>query len=175
VDHIRIDEGVKRGPRKQRIKPNQLETAERQARSIQGKFLAGYSPEVKAAALAESLEALEHGHKTVAQVAEERGIPQSTLYSWLVGSEPSKARTKFFDQLVTRAACEIRTSQDPLELARAREELSGWLKIAAVRDSREYGPKQEVTHNIVPILTINAPVQWVIEHEPQFILPSPSE
>ena len=43
-----------------------------------------------------------------------------------------------------RNLVEMRRAKDPLELARAREEFGGWIKVAAVRDSGAWGPKQEV-------------------------------
>ena len=148
--HIRIDEGVLRGPRPKR-KPSDIE---RQARDEAGQFLTRYTPEAKQAAIDEALTALEAGGRIEA-VAVKHGIPTSTMYSWMIGTAASALRTQFFDGQTTRNLIEIRHSATPLELARAREELNGWLKVAAVRDSSNYGPKQEVTVSIQPVLTIN--------------------
>ena len=138
----RIDYGVKRG---KRIKPSDLE---RTARDEAGKFITAYSPELKEKALTNALEALECGAR-VEQIADSHGIPRSTLYSWLVGDErASKLRTQFFDGQVMRNMTEIRASASPLDLARAREELAGWIKVAERRDSKSYGQKQEVQVNV---------------------------
>ena len=134
----RIDYGVKRG---KRIKPSDLE---RKTRDEAGKFMTLYSPELKETALTNALAALECGAR-VEEIADSHGIPRSTLYSWLVGDErASRLRTQFFDGQVTRNLIEIRGAKSPLDLARAREELAGWIKVAERRDYKSYGQKQEV-------------------------------
>ena len=138
----RIDYGIKR-PRpggKLARKPSDVE---RQARNEAGRFLTRYTPETKAKAIEEALIALEAGAR-VEEIADKHQIPTSTLYSWLIGTDASKLRTQFFDGQCVRNLTEIRHSESPLELARAREELSGWLKVAAVRDSGAYGPRLSV-------------------------------
>ena len=135
----RIDYGVKRG---KKVKPSDLE---RKARDEAGQFITAYTPELKERAITDALTALECGAR-VEQIADKHQIPRSTLYSWLVGDErASKLRTQFFDGQVTRNLTEIRSAASPLDLARAREELSGWIKVAERRDSQNYGAKQEVT------------------------------
>ena len=143
----RIDYGVKRG---KRVKPNDLE---RQARDEAGLFMTVYSPELKQKAITDALDALEAGAR-VEEIATRHQIPRSTLYSWLVGDErASKLRTQFFDGQVTRNLTEIRAANSPLDLARAREELSGWLKVAERRDSANYGQKIEqvidINHHVL--------------------------
>ena len=143
----RIDYGVKRG---KRIQPVDLE---RKARDEAGRFMTAYSPELKQTALTDALAALECGAR-VEEIADRHQIPRSTMYSWLVGDErASKLRTQFFDGQVTRNLTEIRSSQSPLDLARAREELSGWIKVAERRDSQNYGQKIEqvidINHHVL--------------------------
>lgn len=140
--HVRIDEGVKRGPR---IKPADLE---RQARDEAGQFLTRYSPEVKAKAIEAALNALECGAR-VEEVAKQHQIPVSTMYSWLVGTEASRIRTQFFDGQCVRNLTEIRGAASPLELARAREELAGWVKVAERRDPGAYAIKQQITVELI--------------------------
>lgn len=138
----RIDYGVKRG---KRIQPVDLE---RKARDEAGRFMTAYSPELKQTAITDALAALECGAR-VEEIADRHQIPRSTMYSWLVGDErASKLRTQFFDGQVTRNLTEIRSSQSPLDLARAREELSGWIKVAERRDSQNYGQKIEQTIDV---------------------------
>ena len=138
----RIDAGIKRGPRpgKLTVKPSDME---RKARDEAGRFLTRYTPETKAKAIEEALIALEAGGR-IEEIADKHQIPTSTMYSWLIGTDASKLRTQFFDGQCVRNLTEIRSSESPLELARAREELSGWLKVAAVRDSGAYGPRLSV-------------------------------
>ena len=145
--HVRIDEGIKKGPRKPRksrkTKPSDLE---KQARNEAGKFLTHYTPETKAKAVREALVALECGAR-VEEVADKHGVPRSTLYSWLIGDERAEQlRTQFFDGQMGRHLAEIESALTPLDLARAREALSGWIKVAERRDFKSYGQKQEVKH-----------------------------
>jgi transposase-like protein len=135
--HVRIDEGVKRGKRR---KPSDIE---RKARNEAGQFLTRYSPELKKAAIDDALLAIECGAR-VEDIATKHNVPVSTMYSWLVGTDAGRIRTQFFDGQAARNLAEIRVAAGPLELARAREELNGWLKVAAVRDPGAYGPKNHV-------------------------------
>jgi transposase-like protein len=151
MEHTRIDEGIKRGPRKK--KPSDLE---RQARDEAGRFLTRYTPEIREKAVQDALVALECGAR-VEEIAEKHQVPVSTMYSWLVGTAAGKLRTQFFDGMAMRNLTEIRTAASPLELARAREELSGWVKVAERRDPSAWAQKQEVTHNLPngPLININ--------------------
>ena len=143
--HLRIDEGIKRGPK---VKPSDLE---RQARNEAGRFLTVYTPELKAKALEAALTALEAGAR-VEQVAHSHGIPVSTMYSWLIGDpRASSLRSQFFDGQTARNLTEIRYSESPLELARAREELSGWIKVAERRDPTAWAQKQEISVKTEPL------------------------
>ena len=136
--HIRIDEGIPR----HKIKPSDLE---RQARDDAGQFLTRYTPDLKEQAINAALIAVEAGGR-VDEVATQYQIPRSTLYSWLIGDERcAKLRTQFFDGQAARNLSEIRASQTPLDLARAREELAGWIKVAERRDAKSWAQKQEVT------------------------------
>lgn len=141
MEHSRIDEGIKRGKRA-KTKPSDLE---RQARNEAGKFLTNYTPELKERAMEDALMALQAGAR-VDEIAERHNIPRSTMYSWLIGDPRAQQfRTQFFDGQVARNLAEIRAAESPLDLARAREELAGWIKVAERRDFRSYGIKQEVT------------------------------
>jgi hypothetical protein len=157
--HIRIDEGIPRGKKKRpggklSIKPS---TVERQTRDEAGRFLDKYTPELRKHATHQALIAIEAGAR-VEDVADSNGIPRSTLYSWLIGDiRAQELRTQFFDGQVAASLDHIDQAGTPLDLARARERLSGWVKVAERRDPRNYGIKQEITHTISPVLTINAP------------------
>ena len=148
----RIDYGIKRPKRgsPDRPKPSDLE---RQARDEAGKFLTIYTPELKQQAIAAAIQALEVGAR-VEEVADRMQVPRSTMYSWLMGEQAKNARTQFFDAQLMQGIGEIRASGAPLDLARARELFSAWFKVAQVRDAANYGPKQELTVNVVPVLNI---------------------
>ncbi len=173
MDHVRIDEGMKRGKRPAKLKPHQLET---QLRNEAGKFLTRYTPDLKAQALERALAALEIGAR-VEQVADEMEIPRSTMYSWLIGHDAGKARTLFFDGQAAAALADLKDPErtpSPLDLTRAREVLSGVVKIAERRDPKAWAQKQEITTNSSPILNIQivtAPQQPVeitqIQHGPE--------
>lgn len=144
MDHVRIDEGIKRGPRKrERVvpKPHEVET---KARNEAGQFMTRYTPELRKQAMDECLLALECGAR-VEEVGERLNIPCSTLYSWLIGETADRARTQFFDGQSAKSLHEIAGAQSPLELTRARELLAGWVKVAERRDPKSWGIKQEIT------------------------------
>lgn len=170
MEHIRIDEGIRR-IRKRDTKPSDIE---RKARNEAGQFLTRYTPELRALAIEDSKIALESGAR-VDDIADKHGIPRSTLYSWLIGEESAgRLRTQFFDGQCARTLTEIRASTSPLDLTRADRELNGWLKVAAVRDSKNYGPKQEITHNVVPVFAVNlasAPQHPAIDGESVVVPP----
>ena len=144
--HIRIDEGIKRGPRKRGIKRHLIENAARQrARDNKGQYLAEYTPESRQAAVQDALRSLERG-ETVLDVATRHKIPRSTLESWLIASnDASEARSLFYAWQIAECIDGMRTAGDnPLAHARARDMRRAWAETAAVRD-RNFAPKQEVS------------------------------
>jgi hypothetical protein len=142
----RIDKGVKR------IKPSDAEReARQQARSNKGKFLTVYTPEKRSEAILEAIDGLHAGYPTPQVVAEKHGIPQSTLYSWLIVTpEASQARDAFFSERIGTHLEKIELASDPLELGRAREAYRAWADVAAKRSPGTFGLKQEITHSIKP-------------------------
>ena len=163
MEHTRIDEGVKRGKKPKAAKPADIE---RQARNEAGKFLTRYTPELRQTAIDDCKLALECGGR-IDDIADKHRIPRSTLYSWLIGEQDAgRLRTQFFDGQVARSLSEIRAAEAPLDLARADRELNGWLKVAAVRDSAAYGPKNFVQVEHVGDLGAKLrQVERVIEHD----------
>ena len=141
MEHVRIDEGIERGPRP---KPNQIET---QARNEAGQFLTRYTPELKAQAIEKALVVLECGGR-IEELADELSIPRATLYSWLIGYDVGRARTLFFDGQCAASLDDIARATQPLDLTRAREYLAGWIKVAERRDPRSYAlQKAEISIN----------------------------
>lgn len=137
MEYVRVDNGLKRG---KRIKPNQIEA---QARNQAGQFLTNYSPELKARAIEQGITALECGGR-IEELADQLGIPRATMYSWLIGHDIGTARTLFFDGQCALSLAEIRAAATPLDLTRAREWLSGWIKVAERRDPRSYAQQSHV-------------------------------
>ena len=142
--HIRIDEGIKRGPR---VKRHEVENKARErARSERGTFLPRWSKEQRQAALTDALESLERG-ETVPDVANRHGIPRSTVEAWLIAGDHEQnplARSLFYSQQIADCMEGMRTATDPMALAQARDLRRAWAETAAVRD-RNFMVKQQVS------------------------------
>ena len=137
--HVRIDEGVKRGPRQIRHKARR-EPASRELTPFQH-----LDPNKRSQIILEAPERILKG-ETTTQIAESYGIPASTLRSWLVGNvEAEQARGAMLAQELMSKIGEIESSTDALSLAQAREGFKAWSWIAERREHRLYGAKQEVT------------------------------
>ena len=145
--HVRIDEGIKRGPRT-KVKRSLIENAAReQARNTRGMYLTKYTAEQRQAAVNDALNSLQRG-ETVLDVATRRGIPRSTVESWLIADNSgSEASSLFYALQIAEAIDAMRTAQDPLAHARARDIRRAWAETAAVRN-RNYMIKQgiEIEH-----------------------------
>ena len=142
--HVRIDEGVKRGPKNPHKPPT------RRRDTATGVIPPDLSPDtVLEQYLTES---------TTSQIAASYGVSRKTLVRWLIANRPDEWKRV----QVLRALCRkedadegLEVACDALSLARAREMLrSGQWDLERL-DSSNYGQKQEITHNIQPVLTIN--------------------
>jgi len=139
AEHVRIDEGLKRGARKA-----MRAAARTQPHSANGDFASRYSSELRAEILATLPERIRTG-ETTTQIAQSYGIPSSTLRSWIVGDETVEAaRGLMLAQELVAKIEEIEAAGDALALGRAREGWRAWSWIAERRESRLYGQKQEV-------------------------------
>jgi hypothetical protein len=125
------------------------------------------------AIITQSYDRLRAGEPTD-QIAASYGLSGRTLRHWLLDDpQADQARRTLINGELARTLDEMRCANDPLPLARAREEFRAWSWIAERREARLYGQKQEVTHaGLVPVLNISvvqaAPVAGlVIEHDPQ--------
>ena len=144
--HVRIDEGIKRGPRKPRIvKKAEVERLARRTPGADGRFNSSYTIAQRNAVVLEAANGLEIGILPK-DVALKHGIPQSTLYSWLLDTETAQqARSRFFHHKLAHCLTQMEVAaENPLELARWRDLRRAWAETAAVRDSANYAPKQEV-------------------------------
>ena len=139
--HARIDEGIKRGPRRQ---------INRQPKAaLTGQYLSPVTPERKQQIIEAALLGLAAGLSTD-QIGEQHGITGRALRYWLLDDERAqRARLAMINQELARTGEDLRAAKhadSPLPLACAREEFRYWSWIAERREARLYGPKQEVTH-----------------------------
>lgn len=144
LHYQRLDKGIKR------LKVSEVEReARQQARSRKGTFLPIETSEKRSEVILEACEGLKNGSPTPEEVAKKHNIPRSTVYSWLLADpRASEARAVFFGERLGFHLEGIESSDDPLDLARAREAYRAWADIAAKRDPQNYGIKQEVTHEL---------------------------
>ena len=148
--HVRIDEGVKRGPRRKLDRHPKAQT-----------FLSAYSLETRQKAVADAIESLERG-ETTEQIAQRHNLPGRTLRAWLLGDERADvARGRMISYELARTLSDIGEATEPLPLARAREEFRAWSWIAERRESRLYGQKQEVS--VTGTVTVSHALQAISE------------
>lgn len=110
-------------------------------------------------------------YRTTSQIAKDLGITRKSLVRWIVDKAPEQWKKV----QVVRALCKkedgdegIESCVDALSLARAREMLKSGQWDLERLDSRTYGPKQEITANVQPILNI------MVMAAPQQLAISPS-
>ena len=135
MQHVRIDDGVPRGPR---VRP-------KIKKRLPNGTIAPIDPLIRAAAVQDALTALVTGD-TTDQIAQRHGIIGRTLRSWLI-SEPGadQARAAMISGHLSEALSEIDAAQDPLPLARAREKFRSWAWIAERRLPALFGPTHDVS------------------------------
>jgi hypothetical protein len=120
------------------------------------------------------------GQSTVDQ-AKEYGVTRQRLNQILLQHAEHEWRTAQVANALTESEAadeEVKTAQDALALARARERLkSAQWKLERLL-SRLFGQKQEVTHNVAPILNISVATelpQGNTEHNVIDVTPSTKE
>lgn len=136
MDHIRIDEGVKRGPRR----PIQRHNS--QSRSIVG------SQSVPAQQRNYIIDQIASG-RLMRDVAKELAVTPAAISQYLAQDpEYQAAKECGIEQQLERWQAEMEAAQDPLNLARGRE----LFRAVAWRGEREHshrwGAKQEISHKI---------------------------
>lgn len=152
MDHIRIDDGIKRGPRhkhKLPVKPKDHKV---------GIIPPDLNPDtVLERYLTES---------TTSQIAQEYGVSRKTLVRWLVEQRPAQ-----WKQIqIIRALCRkedgdegIETACDALSLARAREQLrSGQFDLERL-DAPTWG--QQVRTDVNVNIDLGSALQRIIERK----------
>lgn len=111
--HVRIDEGVKRGPR----------TPRNSADPETGRFLPVIPPEQRAAAIERAHKRVENG-EFLKDIAADIGVTHQALSLWLLddlGPQYAVAQRRGLIQRIVNADQGIEDARDPLALARARE------------------------------------------------------
>ena len=164
--HLRIDDGIKRGPR------THQKATRRSPKADLGSWVipTDLNPhEVIQRFLSES---------TTSHIAAQYGLSRKALVRWLREKTPIEWK----QAQVVRALCRkddgeegIDAAHDALSLARAREQLRAAQWELERLDSSNYGPKQEITHTIQPVLIINTsplPVSLPQQIEDAALLPS---
>lgn len=142
----RIDAGIKRGPRKQIDRRPQAALAQ----GRDGKLISSYPPELRIEVVQTAYKLLAEG-KTTNEIGQQFNVPGSTVRLWLLNDDKAQeARRMMVEQELSRTAEGMRFAEDPLALARAREEGRYWQWIAERRDPQRYGQRLAVTNQEVP-------------------------
>ena len=135
--HVRIDEGVKRGPKI----PRRSVTRRRDEETDR---VEGIPANLDPQAVLE----LYMGSQTTSGIAKTLGVKRKTLVGWLRETVPLQwkaLQTLRAEVLREAAEDEIAVARDALSLARAREALKSAQWSLERLDSKNYGVKQEVT------------------------------
>ena len=137
--HIRIDEGIKRGPRKKTgPKPSS-------PRRNNGQFveLLPNDPE----SISKAIQDYAAG-ATLEQLAQQHGVTKQAVYSWLLGElggeQHSTLVTRALTARIARADGIIETADNPLDLSRGRELARNFRLDLERRRSNLYGNRLAV-------------------------------
>ena len=161
MEHTRIDEGVKRGPRK---KPGRKP---RSPRRNNGDFLPILSnkPEDIKAALQDYISG-----STLEEIGQRHGVTRQAVYGWLLGEMGGAQHTELVTRALTariaRADEVLETGTNALDVTRGERMARHYRTDLERRRSSLYGQKQEVTHVVQPVLTINTQAALVSTHLP---------
>ena len=146
--HRRIDEGIKRGPKIKRPLRPPRKALEAPKNGEQGKLSNLQVQPI--------LERYITG-STSSEIAHDLGVTRQGLAWWMRKHAEEDWKEAQVIQAVERkeqAQIELDSAPDALSLARARESLRSAQWDLERVCSRIFGPKQEVTMNIVPVLSI---------------------
>lgn len=152
ADHIRIDEGVKRGAgRKYTPRPP--------VDPITQRVLPKYAPEQRHEIVLQACHRIAAGERLV-DVVHGLGITPQALSLWLLDDVPEAYKAAQRIGLISKIVASdeaLATADNPLDLARAREQAKFSRWDAERRLPHLFSPKQEVTHNLPagPMLVVN--------------------
>jgi hypothetical protein len=157
--HVRIDDGIRKGPRKP---GTSIKTRDRSIAVSGGNSI---PPDLDPAqVLMRYL-----GDERTADIAASYNVTRPALNRWLLDHAEQDWRNAQIARAISRkerAEDELDEAADPLTLARAREKLRSAQWELERLFNRMFGQKQEITHTVLPVLTINAPVA---QQDRQFI------
>ena len=143
MDHVRIDEGVKRGPRK---KPGPKPSSPRRNN---GQFLPVLPNEPEA--IARALQDYCNG-ATLQDLAEQHGVSRQAVYGWLLGELGGEQHSALVTRALTARIAKgdemLDGADNPLDLQRGREQARNARLDLERRRASLYGQKQEVTHKV---------------------------
>jgi len=133
AEHIRIDEGIKRGKRKKN------EPSVPEERPERGRMTPDLQP---ATVLDRYLD-----DEKIEEIARSCGVSRSRLNQWLLEMAPEQWRKTQIVRAITaleRSKTDLDAAADPMELAKARERLRGAQWELERLFSRFFGQKQEI-------------------------------
>ena len=149
--HLRIDEGIKRGPRKK---------VDRQPKAaLTGQFLPKFTPEQRQAILEDTYQAIQAG-ETTDSIGQRYGITGRAIRHWLLDDpKADQARKTLINGELARTLDEMkqaRFADSPLPLACAREEFRAWSWIAERRESQLYSQRTHIEVANQPLSKVDA-------------------
>ena len=140
MEHVRIDEGVKRGPRKKTgPKPSS-------PRRNNGQFVPILPNDPQS--IAKALQDYCNG-ATLNDLAQMHGVTRQAVYGWLLGELGGEQHSALVTRALTARIAKgdemLDTADNPLDLQRGREQARNARLDLERRRSQLYGAKQEVT------------------------------
>lgn len=149
MEHQRIDEGIKRGPRK---KPGPKPSSPRREN---GNFLPILPNEPES--IRQALEEYCDG-ATLKEIGQKYGVTRQAVYGWLLGElggeQHSALVTRALTARIAKGDETLDSADNPLDLQRGREQARNARLDLERRRSALYGAKQEITHTIKPEFTV---------------------
>ena len=143
MEHSRIDEGVKRGPRKKSgPKPSS-------PRHNNGQFIPKLSNDPED--IRKALESYISG-STLKEIGDQFGVTRQAVYGWLLGElggqEHSALVTRALTARIAKGDETLDLADNPLDLQRGREQARNARLDLERRRSSLYGAKQEVSFSV---------------------------
>lgn len=157
MDHIRIDEGIRRGPKKRRKVPRQQDPRT-------GRMLQIIPPDLDPQVVLNRYLTDE----TTSQIAQSFGVTRKALTGWLRSALPKEWKQVQIVRALVRkddGNDGLEDAPDALSLARAREMIRS-AQFDLEHLDEDFRPKQETTTNIQPVFIVNVAAPAHIEAKP---------
>lgn len=166
MDHTRIDEGVKRGPRK---KPGPKPSSPRRDN---GQFLPVLPNDPQS--IAKALQDYISG-ATLLQIAQQHGVTRQAVYGWLLGELGGEQHSTLVTRALTARIANgdemLDTADNPLDLQRGREQARNARLDLERRRSSLYGQKHEVAVTHAVPLEVLREIELLREELGQLVAP----